>query len=513
MLIRSTSGPVPCELYTAEQVRRLDALAIAEIEGGGYALMRRAGKAAFRQLLRHFPECRSLAVFCGGGNNGGDGYVIAELALTAGLQVSLYALVAPEKLTGEAAEAWQQAQQQGVKTEDWGGQLPADCDVIVDALLGTGLSGSVRGDYVEVIKAINATGLPVVAIDVPSGLSADTGMPLGPVIKADLTSTFIGIKRGLLTGLAADYVGELWFDDLGVSKAVYARENAAAQRDSFKLLQDAMPLRRLSDHKGRFGHVLIIGGDTGFGGAALMASEAALRAGAGLVSCATQEMHVGAGLVRCPEVMFKGVSHRQVLEAMLVPASVVVLGPGLGQGPWGQMCFQTALQHCLSHSKPMVMDADALNMLAMEPLTLPRELVLTPHPGEAARLLACSVADVMQDRFASVRKLAEKYQATVVLKGAGTLVASSADQDNKLIAVCAEHGNPGMASGGMGDVLAGIVAALIAQGIRLFDATRLAVAWHAHSGDMALCHSGQLSLTATDVIRSLGPAWVQPELD
>ncbi len=513
MLIHSTSGPVPRELYTAEQVRQLDALAIAETEGGGYGLMRRAGKAAFRQLMRHFPDIKSLVVLCGGGNNGGDGYVIAELAETAGLEVTLYALANPKKLTGEAAEAYQQAQLKGVNPDTWSGCLPEGCEVIVDAMLGTGLTGLVREDYARAIEAVNASGCPVLAVDIPSGLSADTGMPLGPVVKADLTSTFIGIKQGLLTGMASDYVGELWFDALGVSEQVYQQVTLSAQRDDFRLLQDELPLRRPSDHKGRFGHVLIVGGDLGYGGAALMASESAIRAGAGLVSCATQEPHVLAGLMRSPEVMFKNVAHRQVLEEILLSASVVVLGPGLGQEPWGQMCYQTTLQHCSTQNKPLVLDADALNMLALEQQSLPGKVVLTPHPGEAARLLGCSVADIMQDRFAGVSALANKYQATVVLKGAGTLVASISDAGNPVIAVCAEHGNAGMASGGMGDVLAGVIGALVGQGLPVFEASRLAVSWHAHSGDMAQRRNGQLSLTATDVISLLGQAWLQPELD
>ncbi|OZG71660.1 bifunctional ADP-dependent (S)-NAD(P)H-hydrate dehydratase/NAD(P)H-hydrate epimerase [Hahella sp. CCB-MM4] len=510
--MHSTSGDVPTALYTASQVRKLDALAIAQTEGGGYALMRRAGRAAFRHLQRTFPEATSIAVFCGGGNNGGDGYVIAELAKQSGKTVRLIAVSDPEKLGGEAEEAWRQAKAAGVAVErvddvDIDTVLEG-AEIVVDALLGTGLSGEVREDYARVIHCINQAGKPVLAVDIPSGLSADSGVLLGATIKATLTSTFIGIKRGLLTGAASNVVGELWFDDLGVAPEVFCQVESPVSRVGFSDSKRLLPARDQAAHKGHFGYVLVVGGDVGFGGAVLMAAEAACRAGAGLVGCATVGPHISAGLVRVPEVMFKAVDHRQMLEKMLSSATVVALGPGLGQGPWGRMCFQTVTHFCRDKNISMVLDADGLNLLAEDPVALPSNTVITPHPGEAARLLGTTVPEVLEDRFASAEALARRYQATVVLKGAGTLIAAL-NGERALTSVMAEHGNPGMAAGGMGDVLTGMTAALMAQGMNGFDAARLAVSWHAHSADLAAARAGMISLVATDVIAGLGTAWLQ----
>ncbi|WLQ14529.1 NAD(P)H-hydrate dehydratase [Hahella aquimaris] len=484
-------------LYTAAQVRQLDALAIQSMAAeNGYELMQRAGRSAFRALMRRWPEAARLTLFCGGGNNGGDGYVVAELARRHHLQVEVFALSDPQKLQGEASQAYASCRAAGVDVAMWSPDSSISGDLVVDAMLGTGLSGAVRADYAAAINAINAAGKPIIALDIPSGLCADTGMPLGATVNAAMTVTFIGTKRGLLTGEAPDYAGELVFDDLDVPADIYSKIPAACRRSDFSQAVDLMPVRMPSSHKGMFGRVLVVGGDTGFGGAAIMAAEAAYRAGCGLVSCATRAAHVGAGLSRLPEVMFREINSRGELLAMLELADVVALGPGLGKEPWGQMCLQT----CLDADKPMVVDADALNMIATRKHRLNPRSLMTPHPGEAARLLECSVAEVMRDRFAAARDLAKAYNCHVLLKGVGTVLAAP-DQDELVVV---QAGNPGMACGGMGDVLTGLAAGLLAQGMTPLAAAELAAAWHGAAADSATESVAQASLMAGDLLKQLG---------
>jgi len=518
MKLNSLGCPVPWQLYTAQQVRDLDALAIAETEGGGYALMHRAGQAAFDLLRLRFPSCQRVTVVCGGGNNGGDGYVLAELALQAGLSIQVLAVTDPTKLTGEAQQAYQHSIRAGVTVLPWSTDAGLDGEVIVDALLGTGLSGAVRSDYAEVIEWINQAGLPVLAIDIPSGLAADTGMPLGPTVVAQATITFIGIKQGLLTGKAADFVGELWFDDLQVSAGVYAKVSGRAERIDLARCWKHLPARKASAHKGSFGHVLVIGGEHGFGGAPILAAEAALYAGAGLVSCATRSPHVLAGLARRPDIMFRDAEQRSVLLEMIARADVIVIGPGLGLLPWGQMCFIAAVESGL----PLVVDADGLSLLANlrgkegRFYVLPPQSVLTPHPGEAARLLLCEVAAINRDRFSAVLELSEKYGCTVLLKGLGTLISGPDDLQSGAVeiqgsskvvgwpvSVLCGHGNPGMAKAGMGDVLSGVIGALLAQGLNSHSAAQLGACWHAATADQLALNRHETGLSAGELPRLL----------
>ncbi len=515
MRLQSLRHSLPDTLYSAAQVRQLDALAIAQTMGGGYGLMRRAGKAAFRVLNSQFEDLGAITIFCGGGNNGGDGYVVAELALAAGFDVTLFYLIAPDRLRGEARQAADNAIQAGVECRLWDAGCNIEGDLIVDALLGTGLSGPVREGYALAVTAINKAAVPVLAIDIPSGLHADTGMPLGPVVKADCTVSFIGLKQGLLTGKAADYVGRLWFDDLSVPEEIYRQVPSCVRRANFSALRVDLPLRERSSHKGNYGHVLVVGGEEGFGGAAIMAAEAACHVGAGLVSCATHASHIQPGLARLPEIMYRAAPQRSILLEMLERADVVAIGPGLGRQPWAKMCLQTSV----AAGKPLVLDADGLNLLTMLDTALPKGSVITPHPGEAARLLGISNAEINADRYASIGALAEKYSCTVVLKGAGSLIAgaagnrnfggkqdSSAEQDsnNLIIQVVAEHGNPGMAKGGMGDVLTGMIAGLLGQGLAPQFAAALAVCWHAAAADQLARRHSEYSYTASQVSEILG---------
>ena len=484
-------GLLPFNLYSSAGVRALDRVAIEEFGIPGSHLMLRAGRAAFRELLRRWPRPEHLHVFCGTGNNGGDGFVIAALARQRGLPVTAWQVGAPEKIRGDALSARQYAEREGVSIEPFAGFVPT-AGVVVDALLGTGLKDPVRAPFSEAIQAINASGLPVLAADIPSGLSSDTGQILGCAVAATVTMTFIGLKQGLVTGSGPDVCGALRYADLNVPAEVFDWvAPGAARLDLSALLGSLLPPRPRSAHKGLFGHVLVVGGDHGMAGAAAMASQAALRVGAGLVSCATRAEHVPVLVGRCPEVMAHAVRSGQDLEPLLARASVVVIGPGLGRAAWGQQLLQKALRSGL----PLVVDADALNLLAegVVPFERRERWLLTPHPGEAARLLHCATAEIGHDRFDAVSRLQRQYGGAVVLKGAGTLVA-----DSKGIGVCNE-GNPGMASGGMGDVLSGVLGGLIAQRLDVGDAARLGVCLHGRAGDLAAA-AGERGMTATDLM-------------
>ena len=470
-------------------MRELDRQAI-EVHGiAGYELMNRAGARVFQTLRARWPEARALTVCCGGGNNGGDGYVVARLARQAGLRIQLIALKDPAELGGDAAQAARDWRQCGGGVETINERLRGD--VIVDALLGTGLDRPAEGDYARLIEHINDSGRPVVAVDVPSGLDADTGMPTGPCIRAACTVSFIGAKRGLQTGQAGRWCGDRLFDDLDVPEAIYAAIEADAGLVDAVDLDHWLPSRPPDTHKGDLGHVLIVGGDHGMAGAPILAGVAALRAGSGLVSLATRSDHALTATTVQPELMAHGVEEPDRLDALLGRADVIAIGPGLGQSPWSGRVWQRAL----AAPQPAIVDADGLNLLAREPVRR-SGMVITPHPGEAARLLDCRVADVQSDRFGAVRELASRYASTVVLKGHGSLISA----ESGLVRVC-PYGNPGMASAGMGDALTGLIASFSGQGLSAFDAASCGVLVHALAGDRAA--HGVRQILASDLIAAL----------
>lgn len=481
-------------LYTAAQAYALDAAAIAA-GTPSIQLMKRAARTAFQHLLERFGEPALISVYCGAGNNGGDGYVLAGLAAQRRLPVQIIQLTPPDKLKGDAHQAYEFALQEAVPMLAFDpAKAPAE-GVIVDALLGIGLQGEPRGEFVAAINQINQAGLPVVALDIPSGLNGDTGAVASVAVKAGMTITFIGLKRGLVTGRGPALCGKLLLEPLGIAQEILDQQLPSAQRLGLHQLLPLLAPREADAHKGDFGHVMVIGGDTGFGGAALMAAEAAARTGAGLVSIATRPEHIPAILARRPEIMALGVVSGQELEPWLTRPSVLVVGPGLGRSPWSEQMLQQAVASGL----PMVLDADALNILA-EGRVVPKaqgggRWLLTPHPAEAARLLGETTAEVQADRFAAAQTLAQRFGASIILKGAGSLVAVSGEVPGVVT-----DGNPGMATGGMGDVLAGILGGLIAQGLAVGDAARLGAVLHAVAADLAAADLGQRSLLATDLM-------------
>jgi len=468
-------------LFTTAQVRALDQAAIGD-GIAGIELMERAALAALAALQRRWPQARTLCVLCGPGNNGGDGFLLAALARAAGLQASVIAL--PGQPSGDAALARERFVGEGGEMSSVTETLP-DADVYVDALFGSGLNRAPAGDAARLITAVNAQSRPVLALDVPSGLDSDLGVAFEPCLRATATVCFVGWKRGLFTANGPDQCGERSLATLDVPSHVHAH----AEADAMLLTPQTLPPRPRDSHKGRYGHVLAIGGDLGAGGAVRMCGEAAARVGAGLVSIATREANVGPVLGGRPELMPHGVHVPRNLEALLARASVLAIGPGLGQDDWGQGLWYAGLDA----GNPTVLDADGLNLLAGGRRALPERVVLTPHPGEAGRLLETTTAEVQADRFAAVRKLAQKFSAVVVLKGAGSLIADA----NGRTAVC-PWGNPGMASGGMGDVLTGVIAGLLAQGLGTWEAACLGVGLHARAGDLA-ARAGERGLLASDL--------------
>jgi hydroxyethylthiazole kinase-like uncharacterized protein yjeF len=479
-------------LYTAGQVRELDRTAIEEAGIPGYTLMSRAGAVAWDALRGDWPEARRIVVVCGTGNNGGDGYVLARLALQANCRVTVLQAGEAARIGGDALTARDAYLAAGgeVHAGDLAG-LP-DAEVIVDALFGTGLDRALEGEWLAMVEAVNRAAVPVLAIDIPSGLHADSGAVLGVAVKAHRTVTFIGRKQGLYTGQAAEFTGQITFSDLGVPASTYRRLAAPAQLLTAPPLGVLASPRPRAAHKGANGHVLVIGGDHGMNGALRLAGEAALRTGAGLVSLATRSGHAAAISAACPELMSHGVESAGDLRRLLARATVVAIGPGLGRSRWAQGLLAAVLESSL----PLVVDADALNLLGCEPLR--REgWVLTPHPGEAGRLLKQETATVQDNRYTAVRALVETYGGVAVLKGAGTLVYHAGAP----VAVCAA-GNPGMAAGGMGDVLTGVIAGLIAQGLEPPQASMAGVCLHALAGDRAAVN-GERGMTARDVISEL----------
>jgi hydroxyethylthiazole kinase-like uncharacterized protein yjeF len=483
----------PQQFYAAAQVRELDRRAIAGGIAGG-ELMRRAAAAAWRELLRRWPKAQRLAIVCGPGNNGGDGYEIARLARRAGLEVVLWRVGEPAQ-RGDAVGARAAWAQDGGAEAVYTGQPVAPADVIVDALFGIGLARPPEGAAQAAILAMEAAraqGAGVLAVDVPSGLDADTGAALGDAVRADLTVTFIGAKVGLHTGAGPEHAGAVIVDDLGVPADVYAEVTPLATALGAATLRELLPRRARTAHKGQMGHVLLVGGDAGTAGAILMAARAALRAGAGLVSVATRAAHAAALTAAQPEIMCHALEGPRALRPLFERATVVAIGPGLGRSDWSAAVWAQAL----TAPQPLVVDADGLNWLAENP-SRRDDWVLTPHPGEAARLLGYRNAEVQRGRLASVRELQERYGGIAVLKGAGTLVQGRA------LGLC-PHGNPGMASGGTGDVLCGLIAGLLAQGLGPEAAARAGVAAHALAGDRASA-AGERGALPSDLLAELRP--------
>lgn len=491
----------PTAIYSAAQVRAIDAWEIRERGVPGYTLMTRAAEGALKLLRARWPQARRVAVVCGAGNNGGDACVLARLAQASGIGVVVLAAAPAGKLTGDARRAHDDWLAAGGQVHGFTADALAGADVIVDGLLGTGFSGTPRAETLAVIEAINAARIPVLALDIPSGVDADSGAVRGAAVRADLTLSFVAFKSGLFLGAGPEHAGVVLLDDLGVEVPARPEFAPLLRRIDEAEIAAALPRRARDSHKGANGRVLIVGGGAGMPGAPHMAGLAALRVGAGLVTVAGAPENAAAVGAGAPELIYLPTGDG--LGTALAAADVVAVGPGLGTGDWAATLWREVLER---RQGPVVADADALNLLAREPRRLPADWILTPHPGEAGRLLGVDTRAVQADRLAAARELQARYGAVCVLKGAGTLVAHGADGGCALH-VC-ERGNPGMATAGMGDVLTGVIAGLRAQIDDSARAARVGVLVHALAGDSA-AQRGQRGLIASDVIGELR-GWVNP---
>ncbi len=448
-----------------------------------YSLMEHAGQAVFVALRQRWPEARLLWIFCGRGNNGGDGYVVARLARAAGYKVRVVALGEPacDQPAWQARQAW--LAEGGQETAL--AALQGEPDVAVDALLGSGPRTALTGAVLEHVEFLNRLAAPVLAVDVPTGLQADSGCRLGVAVKASLTLCLIGLKPGLVTGAAVDLVGELQLAGLDGGRELAEGGAPLGWAQNYASVCRRLEPRARASHKGDCGRVLLVGGGPGMPGAIRLAGEASLRSGAGLVRVhchVDNRLAVAAGR---PELML-GSDHG---PAELDWATIRVLGPGLGHSDWAEEQWQAVM----AQPGPLVLDADGLNRLAREPRRRD-DWILTPHPGEAARLLGWTTARVEADRYAAVRALQQTFGGVVLLKGAGTLIF-----DGESLSVCRE-GNPGMASGGMGDLLSGIIAALWAQGLSAVDAALVGACLHGEAADRAAAAAGERGLLASDLL-------------
>lgn len=496
MVTMLKSNLQPDSLYSAAQSRELDRIAMEDYGLKDGILMVRAGEAAFQVLRFCWPRARKIVVYAGPGNNGGDGFVLAQLAIELGLDVKVIILTAAGNYKADAGQALKNlhAISNTLPTiNDVGNWRP---DVVVDAIFGTGLDRKPVGDSLAAINWINQQDTPVLALDIPSGLSADTGSAFGEVVQAEATISFIGLKAGLVTGLGPQVCGNLYFHDLDVPDAIY--NDITPMAKTFSISNSAsLPELKIDTHKHKQGHVLVLGGDKGMAGAAAMTAEAAYRCGAGLVSIVCHENSVQQVRFR-PEIMVMTCGEsdtNKTIGQQLEKANVAVLGPGLGQRDWGQSLFSKVLDH---ETLPLIVDADGLRWLASNRQTR-QNWVLTPHPGEAAALLDTNTKQILSDRIQAARNITKKYGGVCILKGAGTIIADEHEEQVVII----RAGNPGMATGGMGDVLAGVLAALMGLGESPFDAAQQGAWIHSTAADRSAGNFGQRGLMATDLLDSI----------
>ncbi len=503
---------LPQAAFSAKQVLENEAKVASSQNIDMYSLMKNAGLAIFHHIQKEYPGYKKLLVVCGKGNNGGDGYVVARLALQANWQVKLILAVDTLMLKGDAKQAYEdlfalENMHDNIDIVNTGNEVSAKIDVfnpdiIVDAIFGIGFKGSMPAELHELVLAMNKHSAAIVSVDVPSGLCASTGVTSPLAVIADTTVTFIAIKQGLLTGQAANYIGKLYFADLTLGDAFNQQVLSKVFVEGAEVLHH-LPVRAAASHKGNIGLLMAVGGNQGFAGAIRLSAEGALRCGAALVSVCCHQKNTPLVANGRPELMIAP-SQAELLgdTSAFEKAKVYVIGPGLGKDSWAESLFDLVLKQ----NKPCVIDADGLQLLARKNTPFSpvqeRQWVCTPHPGEAAALLACSVAEVEQDRFIAVKQLAKKFHCICVLKGSGSLIS-----DGETVWIN-NTGNSGMASGGMGDVLSGVIGALLMQinpqknieSVDLINATRLAVYIHGKAADIIAQNHGKIGMLASDLL-------------
>ena len=505
-------------VLTAAESRAADRRAIEELGVAPLVLMENAALGVADALGERFPGVRRVALLCGPGNNGGDGFALARQLATRGYEVEVRLARFGRELSGDCARQRTIVEALGLPvSEVAAGEIAGEAahlaaaELVVDALFGTGLDRALDGEFGALVAALEAAGRPVLAVDLPSGLDADAAAPIGPAARAHLTVTFGALKPAHVLPPACDWCGEVVVADLGVPSE--ADEGPGALHLLVgEELAGALAPRRANAHKGDFGHLLLVAGSRGKAGAAVLAARAAVAAGAGLTTVAAPEELLPSLVAGCPEAMAvplpqsaEGGIALAGLERLLAAArerTTLAIGPGVGRQP---ETAETLRRLALASDLPLVLDADGLDAFAGRLGELARRTaatVLTPHPGELGRLLQRSTAEIQGGRLAAAREAARRSGAVVVLKGHRTIVAAADGE-----AWINPTGNPGMASGGSGDVLTGVLAARLAQGDEPEFAAGLAAYWHGLAGDLALERLGGPAVAAGELIASLGAAW------
>ncbi|MBK4775724.1 MAG: bifunctional ADP-dependent NAD(P)H-hydrate dehydratase/NAD(P)H-hydrate epimerase [Pantoea sp. Edef] len=458
-----------------------------------YEFMLRAGNEIYKHISIHWPNAKHWLFLCGNGNNGGDGYIAARIAKISGKQVTLISYTGTRLTHSKEAQlaykSWLLIH--GTINEpsiSW----PDNVDIIIDALLGTGINRIPDQMCSQLIEKANNYCAPILSVDIPSGLFASTGYVPGAVIAASHTLSFIALKPGQLTGKARDYIGKLYYIDLGLKSFLFNKKAPILRCDS-RFLSHWLKPHKPTSHKGDNGKLLVIGGNIGTVGAIFMTAEAALRTGSGMVRLLTYKANMIPIITTRPEIMIDELTNDDLLKKSLSWADVIVIGPGLGNNDMGT----EILKKISESTKPMVWDADALNFLSVFK-DKRNNRVITPHPGEASILLDVNTSTIEQDRLYAVKSLIDKYGGVVVLKGSGTIIA-----DEKGNTAIADVGNAGMASGGMGDVLSGIIASLIGQNLTLFDSACAGCVIHGSAADELASYKGSRGILATDLFKVL----------
>ena len=514
-------------VLTSEQSRICDRRAVEELGIPTIVLMENAALSVVEVLEKHVgvESGQRVVVVCGRGNNGGDGLAVARHLHNMGVDVSVFLMARHEELKGDAVINCKAVMKAGVSlTEVTDEKMLLELEktmrhahVVVDALLGTGISGEVRGIIAGAIDALNSSAPRILSIDVPSGLDSDTGKLCGRCVRADVTVTLGAMKRGLLLFPGADMVGDLFLGSIGIPKAMFEAFEPWVKVTTEELVHKCYKTRASNTHKGDYGRVLVVGGSAGMSGAVMMCGVSALRGGAGLVMVALPKSLNNAFEASVMEVMSLPLPETEAISISLKAldvlvermkwADVLAIGPGISRVDETQEFVRQLVR---SSEKTVVLDADGIVAFANRMKELADrscELVITPHPGEMAMLIGKSISEVQSDRIGITQAVAKELNATVVLKGAHTVIASP--EGNTYINLT---GNPGMASGGTGDVLTGLIASLIAQGNKPFEAAACAVFIHGLAGDIASWDKGEASLIAGDLIEYLPKALMQPDL-
>lgn len=484
---------LPYNLYSVDQSRKLDNIVNEWYNIIPSNIIERAGDSTLNVIKNYWPQAKRLLVIYGTGNNASDGLYLAKKAIDNGYQVIVYQVGEDKKLNINVAHAKNKLLATGNKVYSFQDSLPST-DLIIDAILGIGINREVKGQYKKAIKIINSDRYTsILSMDTPSGLNADTGNISGIAVKASATIIFMNLKKGLFTGEGPNYCGTIYFDSLNIPYETY--HNVLPTACLINLENNAVSLapRKLIGHKGLYGHLLVIGGDHGMYGAALIAAEAGARAGAGLISIATRSTHKTLTNFARPELMCHSIECNNDLNNMLSIANVLCIGPGLGRSRWGKLLFKKSIEANL----PLVIDADALNLLSKNPRHHD-QWILTPHPGEAARLLDCRSQDIQNDRFKAIKALQRRYGGIIILKGSGTLI-----YNGSLPIRLSNFGNPGMSSGGMGDLLSGIIGGLLAQHLTPMNAACVGVTIHGMAADKEAKKNGERGMLAMDLMPHL----------